>query len=242
LLAMKKAPNHAYCTDATWVGRSDCVHCDVRGTMLFSTLSEVELASVLQPIDNLQLPAKAVLYREGGTGDSVYTIRRGLVRLVHYAPNGTRRIVRLLGAGDVTGLEVLVNSHYHHTPEAVTATDVCRIPAAVVSRLEEHNPALHRALMARWQSSVDKADTVITELSTGTAHARAARFLLRAACDDGRTECHHLSREDIAALLGLTVETVSRVFAEFKRSGWLREDARRFQIDPAELGRIASAG
>ncbi len=239
---MKSLTNNSYCTDATWIGRADCRHCDVRGTMLFSTLNEADLSGILQPIDNLQLPAKAALYREGDAGDAIYTVRRGLVRLVHYAPNGTRRIVRLLRAGDVTGLEVIVNSHYHHSAEAVTETDVCRIPAAVVLQLEQHNAALHQALMKRWQRSVDEADTVITDLSTGTAQARAARFLLQAACDDGRTECHHLSREDIAALLGLTVETVSRVFAEFKRSGWLKEEAHRIRIDPAEISRIATAG
>lgn len=237
-----KAPNQSYCTDATWAGRSDCRHCDVRGTMLFSTLSEAELSGMLQPIDNLLLPAKGTLYREGDGGDAVYTIRRGLVRLVHYAPNGTRRIVRLLKAGSVSGLEILVNGHYHHSAEAVTETDLCRIPANVVAQLERHNPALHQALMVRWQNSLDDADRVITELSTGTAHARAARFLLQAACNEQRTECHQLSREDLGALLGLTVETVSRVLAEFKRSGWLMEDGRRFQIDPVALGRIATIG
>lgn len=237
-----KAPNHSYCTDASWLGRADCRHCDIRGTMLFSSLSEHELSGMLQPIDNLVLPTKATLYSEGVDGDAVYTIRRGLVRLVHYAPNGTRRIVRLLKAGSVSGMEILVGSHYHHSAEAVTDTDLCRIPAKVVAQLESRNPALHQALMVRWQNSVDEADSVITELSTGTAQARAARFLLQAACDEQRTASHHLSREDIAALLGLTVETVSRTFAEFKRSGWLTENGRRFQIDPVELGRIATSG
>ena len=242
MLGAMKPPASSYCTDASWVGRADCRHCDVRGTMLFSTLSEADLDSMLQAVDNLQLPAKAALYREGDAGDAVYTVRRGLVRLVHYAPNGARRIVRLLKPGDVAGLEVLVDRHYHHAAEAVTATDLCRIPMGVVTQLEGRNPALHQALLARWQNSVDEADTVITELSTGSAHARVARFLLQAACNDQRTECHYLSREDTAAFLGLTVETVSRVFAEFKRKGWLTENARCYQIDPVELKRVAAAG
>lgn len=243
LAAMKRPSNaNAYCTDATWVGRADCRHCKVRGAMLFSELQEAELDGLLQPIDNLQLPAKAALYREGDAGDAVYTIRRGLVRLVHYAPNGSRRIVRLLKPGDVAGLEILVDGQYHHAAEAVTETDLCRIPVGVITQLEGRNPALHQALLARWQHSVDEADTVITELSTGSAHARAARFLLQAACNEQRTECHYLSREDTAAFLGLTVETVSRVFAEFKRNGWLSENARCYQIDPAAIGRVAAAG
>lgn len=239
MLAAMKHPL-PYCTDATWVGRADCQHCDIRGTMLFSDLNESDLSSMLRPVDNLLLPAKATLYREGDAGDGVFTIRRGLVRLVHYAPNGTRRIVRLLKAGSVTGLEVLVDSRYHHTAEAVSETDLCRIPAEVITQMEGRNPALHSALMVRWQNNLDDADTVITQLSTGSAQARAARFLLQVSSDPKRTECHHLPREDIAALLGLTVETVSRVFAEFKRSGWLAEQAHCSTIDPVQMERIAA--
>jgi CRP-like cAMP-binding protein len=60
------------------------------------------------------------------------------------------------------------------------------------------------------------------------------------AVDPQRTECHRLSREDTAALLGLTVETVSRVFAEFKRQGWLVEGPDCPRIKPVELERVAA--
>jgi len=229
-----------YCTDATWVGRADCKHCDVRGTMLFSELGKGDLDDLLLPIDNMLLPSKAVLYREGDGGADVFTIRSGLVRLVHYAANGTRRIVRLLRPGSVCGLEVLVSAQYHHTAEAVADTDLCRIPAASLTEIERANPALHRALMVRWQSSLDEADAVITQLSTGSAQARVARYLLQTSCDKQRTKCHHLPRQDVAALLGLTVETVSRVFTEFKRKGWLKEDSVCVNIEPAPMERIAA--
>ncbi len=238
LAAMK--PSLSYCTDATWVGRADCQHCDIRGSMLFSYLSESDLSGLMRPVDNLLLPAKATLYREGDAGDGIFTIRRGLVRLVHYAPNGTRRIVRLLKAGSVTGLEVLVDSRYHHTAEAVCDTDLCRIPVGVITQLESHNAAMHTALMVRWQCNLDEADAVITQLSTGGAQARAARFLLQVFNDKQPTPCHRLSREDIAALLGITVETVSRLFADFKRKGWLTEGAGNIQIDPVQMARLAA--
>jgi len=82
--------------------------------------------------------------------------------------------------------------------------------------------------------------TATAQLSTGSAHACAARYLLQVSSNDQRTECHLLPRLDIAALLGLTVETVSRVFAEFKRNGWLAEDALCFKIDSVQLKRIAA--
>ena len=238
MLAAMKAPL-SYCTDATWVGRADCQRCDIRESVLFSDLNESDLSSMLQPVDNLFLPAKATLYREGDAGDGIFTIRKGLIRLVHYAPNGTRRIVRLLKAGSVIGMEALVHTYCQHSAEAVTDTDLCRIPVAVIAQLEAHNPTLHNALMQRWQDSLNDADAVITQLSTGSSHARVARFLLQVAIDPDRTECHRLSREDTAALLGLTVETVSRVFAEFKRKGWLTEGSDCPRINAAELARLA---
>ena len=107
-------------------------------------------------------------------------------------------------------------------------------------QIESKNPKLHRALMGRWQDSLDEADAVITQLSTGSSQARVARYLLQASTDQQRTECHQLPRQDIAALLGLTVETVSRVFTEFKRNGWLSEDSVCFKIEPVPLERIAA--
>jgi CRP-like cAMP-binding protein len=232
--------NKPFCTDAQWIGRSDCVHCDVRGTMLFSELSQNDLEGLLMPIDNMQLPAKGLLYHEGETGQSVYTVRRGLLRLVHNFPNGTRRIARLLKPGSVAGMELLVNSHYHLTAEAVNDTDLCRIPVDVLHQIERKNPVLHEALMRRWQKSLDEADEVIIQLSTGSAPARVARFLLHVVSDIQRNECQFLAREDLAALVGLTVETVSRVFAEFKRNGWVQEEARCISIDRANIERIAN--
>lgn len=239
MLSTMKAPL-SYCTDATWVGRADCQRCDIRESVLFSDLNESDLSSMLQPVDNLFLPAKATLYREGDAGDGIFTIRKGLIRLVHYAPNGTRRIVRLLKPGSVGGLEVLVNSHYRHTAEAVSDVNLCRIPVDVIAQMKGRNPALHTALMTRWQDSLDDADTVITQLSTGSAQARAARFLLQVVVDPQRDECYNLSREDTAALLGLTVETVSRVFAEFKRKGWLVEGGDCPRISVTDLEQLAT--
>lgn len=208
--------------------------------MLFSELHESELGHLLHPVDNMRLAAKGSLYREGEMGNAVFTLRKGLVRLVHYAPNGTRRIVRLLKPGSVIGMEVLVDKPYQHFAEAVSDTDLCRIPVDVISQLEGRNPALHASLMVRWQTSLDDAERVITQLSTGSSHARVARFLLQFAIDPQRTECHHLSRDDIAALLGLTVETVSRVFAEFKRNGWLVEGQHCPRMDPVALEKVAA--
>lgn len=184
----------------------------------------MELDSLLQPIDNLHAPAQAILYQHDAAATHLFTVRSGLVKLFVDLPNGGHRIVRILRAGDVAGIEALLGNRYRHHAVAVRDTDVCRIPVEVIRRLDQSNPGVHRALMERWQRALDQADNFIAALSTGSAEARLARLLLGIACDQDRTETFLLSREDMGALLGVTTETASRTMAEFKRRGLVREE------------------
>jgi len=206
------------CTNPQWLGRAKCAVCEVRNYVLFSGLSSQELDAILQPIDNLHVPQHAVLYEQKAAAPSLYTLRSGLIKLKVGLPNGCQRIVRLLRPGDVAGLETLVGDPYHHTAIALKDTDVCRIPREVVVRLDQNNPAVHQALLMRWQRSVDQADHFITALSTGSAESRMARLLITLGCHGSHPEPMP-SREDMGALLGITTETASRIMAEFKRRG-----------------------
>lgn len=207
------------CTNPEWIGRAKCAVCDVRNFVLFSGLSMHELDTILQPIDNLHVPQHAVLYEQGATAPSVFTLRHGLIKLKVDLPNGGQRIVRLLRPGDVAGMETLVGERYHHTAIALQDTDVCRIPREVVIQLDKTNPSVHQALQQRWQRSIDQADHFIVALSTGPAEARMARLLITLGCTGTLPETLMPSREDMGALLGITTETASRIMAEFRRRG-----------------------
>jgi CRP-like cAMP-binding protein len=212
------------CTNTEWVGRAKCSACQVRSLVLFSGMTETELDAILQPIDNLHAPAQAVLYQHDAAATHVYTVRSGLVKLSVDLPNGAQRIVRIVRAGDVAGIEALLGGRYRHHAVVVRDADVCRIPVEVIHQLDQTNPTVHRALLERWQRAVDQADNFIAALSTGSAEARLARLLLGMACDQDRQTAFLLSREDMGALLGVTTETASRAMAEFKRRGLVQEE------------------
>jgi CRP-like cAMP-binding protein len=199
-------------------GRADCKNCAVRHMVLFAQLQPDDFDLIHRPIDDLTVPTGEVLYRQSEPGTHAYTVRSGLVKLVQYAPDGGQRIVRLLRAGDVAGIEAVVGEPYQHTAIVLHQAEVCRIPQEVLDRLNTETPRLHRELMARWQKALNEADAFLTELSTGTARSRVARLLLRLADpDDGI--CVLPGREDMGAMLGITTETASRTIAQFKREG-----------------------
>lgn len=212
-----------YCTPA------DCLLCPARSGGLFGSLGAAALKRMPArgPV-TFRLGRNHTVFQESGRAEHVYAIRQGRIKLVRRSPRGTERIVRILAPGDVAGLEALVADAYHLSAYTLGAAEVCQIPAPLVHQLQKENPKIARALELRWQANVDRADQVITLMSTGPAHERFFHFLLQMAEPANSGVCPAIPRDDIAALLGLTIETVSRTIAAIKREGLVDEQNRRF--------------
>ena len=217
---MKKELDKTICTNMEWIGRSHCDNCYVRRLVLFSKLPDSAFEQLLQPIDHFLHLSGSVIYQAGTHKKFVYSIRHGMVKLVHVSKDGTNRIVRLLGPGSAIGLELLdVADVYHHTAVAVTKVDLCRIPVPTMMQLKSNHPILCQQIAKQLQEQLDLADQWIVTLGGGTARQRVAHLLLILdeffANEDGSFIL--LNREDMAAMTAVVVETVSRVIAEFKR-------------------------
>lgn len=223
-----------------WSGEANCQNCSLRTSVLFAGLQESDFERIHDPIDQFTLKPGTSLYRAGDTGDHMFTVRVGALKLVQYLPDGSQRIVRIVRATDVLGLEAILDDAYHHDAIALHTTEVCRFPARLVRDLGRENPSLHHELMTRWQRALTEADAWLTELSTGAARQRVARLLLRLVLNRETSECNLFSREDMGAMLGVTTETTSRTIAEFKRQSLLVETAPNlFLLDIPNLRRIA---
>ncbi|CAK0765623.1 Anaerobic regulatory protein [uncultured Gammaproteobacteria bacterium] len=238
---MRTKQSQSSCPDST-----ACDACSVRELALFADLTRAELGSN-PSIQDLRLSPGACLYRAGDTGAAIYTVREGLLKLEQYLPDGTSRIVSLLGPGQVAGLEVTVAAVYEHAAVALQPTWVCRLPTEIVARL---SGKLHRQLMKKWHEAVLQAHDCTRELATGSARQRVARLFLMLASRDAASSntaqsahgrCRLFGREDIGALLGVTTETASRVVAQFRRMGTVQElGPNSFTCDLEALEQIAT--
>ena len=225
---------------AAYQGEAECKSCSLReSAVLFSGLDDSDFEHLHAPIEQFSVAAGSRIYRDNEPGEFLYTLRKGLVKLVNSLPDGSQRIVGMAGPTDVIGLEVLVQPHYDADAVVVLDAELCRIPLAVVRDLSDKNPALHEELLRRWQKALREANRWLTDLSTGSARQRIARLLLMLDCK-GNIHCELLNREDMAGVLVLTVETVSRIIADKKRAGVLRKDSNNCYIcDNDQLKKIS---
>lgn len=229
----KKKP---YCTDEDWPGRPDCKHCAIRGTVLFSALDDAELEQALLKVDNGWFETGYELFSQHDDSAYIYTVRSGCVKMVHTLDDGVCRIVRLHYRGDAIGLEALLGEPYRHSAIVMQKADICRIPVSVVHTLKARNAQLYEQLIQRWESSLEEAECFITDLNTGHAETRLARLLLKLNMHSEQNNIPRLLREDIAAIIGVTTETASRLMADFRRRALVADvEGRGMRCDTVAL-------
>jgi CRP/FNR family transcriptional regulator len=210
--------------------------------------SEVTLENLIDfhsGIEDYDFEPGASLFAIDTPADAVYCLRIGAVKMVHLERNGGVRIVRVLKSGDVAGLESTFRGNFEYSAIAIDQVRACRIPMAHFHKFIGSHPTLQMRLMESSQAALSEAQNWLAQMVGGgiPARVRLARLLLKLHTGHG-DRVIRFPGEDMAAILGITFETVSRVTSDFVRRGILRKGQgdsgkRYFRADIAALEKIA---
>ncbi len=168
----------------------------------------------------------------------------GVVKLTKMLSDGRQQIVGLQFAPDFVGRPFREESDI--SAEAATGVSLCSFPKASVDRMMREVPELEHRLLTQTLKQLDEARDWMVTLGRKTASEKIASFLLLIARNIDPTVRADatkasfdlpLTRADIADVLGLTIETVSRQFTKLRSDGVIRiENNRHIEID--ELARL----
>jgi CRP/FNR family transcriptional regulator len=175
------------------------------------------------------------------------TLITGVLKVSSFDEGGTEHIVSLIHpAGFVGELFTPVASY---DVIALTDCELCVFPRREYEQALKRFPELGRALLRRSSQDLLEARSLLAAVSGRTALQRVAGFLLALARAASDRECHPaaefdpvLTRGEIASLLGLTIETVSRQLTNLEKGGLIQRRAAGciFVEDPARLGKLAA--
>lgn len=233
-------------------GKGHCLSCPVRGKSIFSDLPEECLEETIRDFHTLVITYQAgeTLFTENDSSDSAYTLRKGLVKITKSLPDGRIQLVRVLVSGELFGFDGFANENYNHTATALTDCEVCRLPLYDLDKVRRSNYEVDRSMMSRFIKNLRHSEDMLLELGAKKAPEKLAAFILNLSQSDARSELYKskepewimlpLSRSEIGSLLGLTIETVSRFFSDWKRKGYIQESRGKIQIiDPESLQALA---
>lgn len=167
-----------------------------------------------------RLAAKEHIFCEGDTRKFVYQLEEGVVLFYRMLPDGRRQVIDFAYPGDIIGLGA--PGDYFFSAQATGPARVRCIPIAVLEEAAHNDPDLAIKLYKAVSVELSAARVLLTAIGQRSAMERIATFLLmlyrRNAANGGASNIIDLPmrRSDIADLLGLTIETVSRTITKLR--------------------------
>lgn len=174
----------------------------------------------------------------------VYPLRTGATKAVFGTAMGTDQIVGFGLPGDVIGLEREPATRHDATAVATQPCSVC-IVSIEASHLAMDDRKVLRAVQAMRAHAHEARLRLLVTIACAAAYQRLAQFLVE--LDDLQRQrgisppiLLPMTRGDIGNYLGLTLETVSRLFTAFARVGLIQVAGKTVRIvDPAGLRELS---
>lgn len=188
-----------------------------------------------------------VIFREGDPADRIHFVYAGRVKIVKAA--GTRDIIiEILGPGEAAGgVAAFERRPFPATAIALEPAGLVSIPEREFFSLLERRPEMTRSLLSGLTMRLMMVNKRLADM-TGTAESKAARLFLTLAERLGKRDGNSaflplvLARQEIADLLGITLETAIRLMSRWQKDDLVRTEKSGFTIPDVEsLQKISRA-
>ena len=229
------------------LGRNHVDNDVLRQAPLFSSLDDEAATALGSSMTETKLRRGDALFHEGDSGDELYVVIDGKVKVGRSATDGRENLLAIMGPGQMFGELSL----FDPGPRSATVTAVTDVTFASLSHDDllkwlDGRPLVARGLLSQLAARLRKSNDVVADLVFSDVPGRVAKALLDLAerfgrtADDGVHVHHDLTQEELAQLVGASRETVNKALADFASRGWLRLEPRSVVImDIERLGKRA---
>jgi CRP-like cAMP-binding protein len=214
-----------------------CGNCGFYSESVWQPVAEGSVSLLARGFVRRDLDAGQVLFEQASENRGVYCVSKGLIALRTRHADGASTLLRLAYPGEIIGFRAFLGNRPHQTEaRALLDSRVCTVARRGANRIVQANPTVLARLAARCIEEIDRNHARIIAAATTSNKQRFADLLLRLMQDHGeRTgDCLQmqlpLSRSDLADLLGVQPETLSRLVGRLEKDGFCRISGRRVMI------------
>jgi len=214
-----------------------CSNCNLRELCLPSGLSTGELGRIDEMVSSRRKVKRGTpLFRNGDKFTSLFAIRTGFFKTSVASEDGRDQVTGFQMAGEIMGLDGIVNDHHSCDATALEDAEVCVMPFERIEEFSREINGLQRHVHKMMSREIVREHGVMLLLGSMRAEERLAAFLLNLgqrlkARGFSQSELVlRMTREEIGSYLGLKLETVSRAFSKFSEDGIIEVKQRHVRI------------
>lgn len=194
---------------------------------IFNNLSDKEMMEVASITFGKNYKKGEMVYINGEKKDKLYVIHRGKVKITRFTPAGKEQVIRILGPGEFMGeLDLFGNTNTTDNAEALEDVDMCIINGNDLKRLLIKYPHINFKIMEELSNRLERAENLIENISLNSVEKRLAKTLLNMKDDKGNINLN-MSKRDLASIMGMSQETLSRKLKAFVELGIIKQIGHR---------------
>lgn len=218
--------------------KPDCNQCEVRCLGPLASLDDSMTAAFNQHKSaRTYLPGQVIFY-EDNQPFGIFCVEKGTVKLTKLSTDGKSYLTRIAKAGDLLGYRAfLSHENYSATAEVLEEATVCFINREVFTEALRNAPELPLELMNQLGSDLRSAENRARDLAYKSVSERLVELLLNLRENFGETQSDgsvlldiQLSREEIASMLGTTVETTVRTLTHFRQKQLISSEKKKIRL------------
>jgi len=214
-----------------------CGKCAFFKESVWQPVSSGSISVLANGFSRKDLDVGQVLFEQDNENRGVYCVSKGLIALRTHHAGGTSTLLKLAYPGDVMGYRSFLAEDRHKTEaRALQPSRVCTVAHRDANRVVHGNPSVLARLAGRCISEIDRSREVITASATTSNKQRLSDLLHRlmethGVRTDGSVRMQlPLSRSDLADLIGVQPETMSRLLKRLKDDGTVVVSGREIQM------------
>ena len=224
-----------------------CATCPVRDRAACAALDDRERAELARYGHRRRLERGDTLFAAGDNNSLCATLITGALKISSFDADGTEHILAMVHPAGFAG--ELFAPLAHHDIVALTDSELCVFSRPQYEDALKRYPELAQALLRRSSEDLFASRSLLAAMTRRSARQRVAGFLLAMANAASDSSCHPapdfdliLTRGEMASMLGLTIETVSRQLTSLEQEKVIaRHGARGIGlIDAARLEAFAA--
>jgi CRP/FNR family transcriptional regulator len=187
------------------------------------------------------------LYRGGDTFHGMYAVRSGVIKVYATSDGGEEQIIGFYLPGEILGLDAIENNMHTCFAVALETSSYCTIPFTELTEICKEIPELQNQLFKVMSRELTNENQMLLTLGKKNAEEKVATFLLTISsrysllgysANDFKLT---MSRQEIGNYLGVTFETVSRIFSRFQRDGIIKVNKKYVNVqDMGALKKLVS--
>ncbi len=215
----------------------------VRNAPLFLALDEEASIALRASMVEMDLTRGQVVFAEGDSGDRLYVIVDGKIKLGTSSSDGRESLLAILGPGEMFGeLSLFDPGPRTATATALIETTLLGLGHDSLGPWLSGRPGVAQALLKALSQRLRRTNDNLSDLVFSDVPGRVAKALLDLnekfgeKRSDGSYVEHDLTQEELAQLVGASRETVNKALADFVQRNWIKLEPRAVLI--LELDRL----